>query len=321
MKAPVLLLTFNRLETTKRVLEQIRQYAPSKLYVVNDGARSNKTGEDATVAQVRDLVLRSIDWPCEVITRFRDENLGCGKGVSDGINWFFKQEPAGIILEDDCLPNLDFFNYCEELLELYRDDEKVMHIGGDASYLFSNQYDEYSYRFTNYPHVWGWASWRRAWQHYDYNLNFEFDDLNLEAKLQNQQAVEYWKDIWQVMTTDPLDTWDYQWIFSIWRRNGIAISPNSNLISNIGFSQTATHTFSDSIVANASLQKLEVPLKHPPKYQIYTKTEELDFLVTSTGLLPWAGWRKTARSITNKIVPKPIRRLILERLKKFIYRI
>lgn len=321
MKSPILLLTFNRLQTTKKVFEKIKEYRPDRLYVVSDGSRNNKPEEFEIVNEVRSFVTQNVDWPCKLVTLFRDHNLGCGRGVSEGITWFFVHEERGIILEDDCLPTADFFNYCDTLLELYESDPKIMHIGGDASYLFGNTYDQYSYRFTNYPHVWGWATWKRAWNTYSYKVNFDFSTLGLEDKLKNKSAIGYWKNIWHKMNTQPLDTWDYQWVFTIWRNNGISISPNYNMISNIGFGKAATHTTEGSIVANASVEKMNFPLVPAPKYFINDKVETLDFIVTSTGLMPLRGWRRVIRDISRLVIPFSVRSKLLKRFKSLVYRI
>src|SRR5262249_47548369 len=168
-KVPVLFLVFNRPETTARVMEAIRAAGPERLYVAADGPRDSKTGEAEHCAEVRQLAM-NVDWPCDVRTLFRDRNLGCRRAVSSAITWFFEQEPEGIILEDDCLPSFDFFPYCAELLERYRDDERVMAICGSAYADVSSDYP-HSYYFSYYADMWGWATWRRAWLHYDNRMD------------------------------------------------------------------------------------------------------------------------------------------------------
>ena len=147
LNTPILFLVFNRPDTTQRVFAQIRKIQPKQLFIAADGARKGKEGEQERVAQVRKLILEGIDWDCEVKTLFRDENLGCGKAVSEGITWFFKNVEQGIILEDDTLPDLSFFPFCEELLERYKDDERVAMISGYCK--FGKYKSPYSYSSTN----------------------------------------------------------------------------------------------------------------------------------------------------------------------------
>src|SRR6185503_8669515 len=165
---PILLLVFNRPETTKRVFERIREIKPSKLFVAADGYRPEKEGEKEKCEEVRNLVMNSIDWPCEVKSLFRNSNLGCGPAVSEGITWFFEHVEEGIILEDDILPSRSFFGFAKELLKLYRNDESVWHIGGNSYNPYKMKADYY---FSAYPHIWGWATWRRAWNNYRYELD------------------------------------------------------------------------------------------------------------------------------------------------------
>ena len=162
---PILFLIFNRPETTELVMGAIRAARPQKLYVAADGPRGGKAGEAKRCAEARVLATQ-VDWACEVRTLFRERNLGCRNAVSSAITWFFEHEPEGIILEDDCLPSNDFFPYCADLLERHRDDERVMAICGSAYADIGPNYPS-SYYFSYYADMWGWATWRRAWQHYD----------------------------------------------------------------------------------------------------------------------------------------------------------
>ncbi|MFA9213119.1 MAG: nucleotide-diphospho-sugar transferase [Candidatus Methylacidiphilales bacterium] len=254
-QTPILFLIFNRPDTTKAVFESIRAIKPLKLYIAADGARINKFGEDLLVEETR-AIIQSIDWDCEVKTLFRTENLGCKIAVSSAINWFFENEEQGIILEDDCLPNQSFFYYCEELLDLYKSNSKIMHIGG-VNFQNGKKRGNASYYFTSYNHVWGWATWRRAWCHYDINLNnlkqVSLDNL-LKNKFSNESEIKYWKLIYSNILNDNISTWDYQWLFSIWANNGMCISPNINLIKNIGFNSVGTHTVGNDILGLGNME-------------------------------------------------------------------
>src|SRR4051812_29566436 len=170
LHTPVLFVIFNRPETTRQVFEAIRTAKPSRLYIAADGPRKNKPGEDQKCQEAREIV-KAVDWDCEVKTLFSKENLNCGRGPATAFTWFFEHEEEGIILEDDCLPTQSFFRFCQELLERYRYDYRVMHIGGN-NFLNGWQRDQdYSYYFSLSGHIWGWATWRRAWQMFDYKLS------------------------------------------------------------------------------------------------------------------------------------------------------
>ena len=258
---PVLFLVFNRPDTTARVFAAIRKARPERLYVAGDGPRKDRAGEAELCSETR-RIATAVDWPCKVKTLFRDENLGCGKAVSGAISWFFENEPEGIILEDDCLPHPDFFPYCAEMLEKYRDDKRVMFIGG-TNFQDGIKRGAASYYFSSHSHVWGWASWRRAWADYDFEMGKM--DLNglravMSAKGFNQEQSEYWTEIFNKMKKHAIDTWDYQWQFSIWFSGGVSVIPNSTVITNIGV--FGTHY--DGAGRNINIPSAPIlPLLHP----------------------------------------------------------
>jgi len=266
---PILFMVFNRLDTTKQVFEMIRKTAPQKLYIASDGHRINRENEKEKVEAVREFVLKSIDWNCEVKTLFREQNLGCGKAVSGAITWFFENEEMGIILEDDCLPSLSFFSYCKELLEYYKNDTRVYHIAGNNPLTYTKT--PYSYYFARIQHCWGWASWRRAWSHYSFdikNLNDFTEKKTINKIFTRDIDRNYWIKIFKKMENHDIDTWDYQWTYNIFYNNGICINPAKNLITNIGFGADATHTTVDEPNHN-NQQRFEIEvLKHPRKIKI-----------------------------------------------------
>ena len=240
---PVLFMIFNRPDTTAQVFETIRALKPRFLYVAADGPRLDRVGEAERCLEVRKII-EKVDWDCKVQTLFREKNLGCRHAVSSAVSWFFDQVEEGIILEDDCLPDPSFFTYCSELLEKYRFDTRIMHIGG-TNYQNGNKRGDGSYYFSRYPHIWGWASWRRAWKHYDVAMGKfpEFSEKNTIKDLWSDPKMQKaWMTNLQAVYDGKIDTWDHQWTFALYAQNGLSILPNVNLISNIGWGPGATHT-------------------------------------------------------------------------------
>lgn len=278
LSVPVALLIFKRPEHTEAVFEVIRQAQPKKLLVIADGPRASRSGEAEKCAAARAVIDR-VDWDCEVLKNYSDVNLGCGVRPATGINWVFEQVEEAIILEDDCLPHPTFFNFCEELLEKYRDDERVMLIGGTnhfGKWKSKNQ----SYHFSIFSGIWGWASWRRAWKFYDYEMKLLPEALEaqlLNNLFPNPEHRVYWENLLQRAYEDGSKTyWDYQWLFTRWAQNGLGIIPEVNLVSNIGFGPDATHTFAKNSLADLETQGVSLPLKHPP---FIIQNVELDNLI------------------------------------------
>ncbi|WP_026899011.1 hypothetical protein [Daejeonella oryzae] len=266
---PVLLLIFNRPETTRQVFEQIKSIRPKHLFVAADGPRLDH--DDINLCNECRDIITNIDWDCDLKTLFRENNLGCGTGPAKAISWFFEHVEEGIILEDDCLPNRSFFRYCELLLKKYRNEHQIMHIGGN-NFQRGIQRGSGDYYFSIYNHIWGWATWKRAWRLYDMNMSdFNKDHLSklLKSYFKAKQHQEYWLNIFERCHKDkPSDIWDYQWTYTIWNRGGFSITPQRNLVSNIGFGERATHT----IEKESWLSKLpSIPLiikKHPEKIEL-----------------------------------------------------
>jgi len=264
MRTPVTFLIFNRPDTTERVFEAIRQARPPKLLVVADGPRADRPGEAEKCAAARAIIER-VDWECEVLTNYSDVNLGCKLRVSSGLSWVFDTVEEAIILEDDCLPHPTFFRFCEELLDRYRHDERIMAISGN-NFQFGRRRTEYSYYFSRYNHCWGWASWRRAWQQYDIEMKLwpTIREGNwLRDILDDEQAVKYWQAIFQSTYDGVINSWAYRWTFSCWVQGGLSVIPAGNLVSNIGFNVEATHTTSNSKLANMLLEAMKFSLLHP----------------------------------------------------------
>lgn len=265
LNKPVAFIIFNRPDTTRKVFEAIRQTRPPILLVVADGPRTDKPGEAERCAAVR-RIIDGVDWPCEVLKNYSDTNLGCKKRVSSGLDWVFKTVEEAIILEDDCLPHPTFFRFCEELLEKYRDDERVAMVSGD-NFQFGKRRTDYSYYFSIYPHIWGWASWRRTWNMYDVGMRTwpEIRDGGwLTDIFGDGRTARYWSDIFERTYRNEIDTWDHQLTFSLCARRSLVLLPNINLVANIGFGAGASHTSSGSFVANLPVEPMLFPLRHPP---------------------------------------------------------
>lgn len=280
LETPVLFLIFNRIDTTRQVFAQIRQAQPKQLFIAADGPRLDKAGEEEKCEQVRKTVLEGIDWECEVKTLFRSQNLGCGKGPANAITWFFTEVEQGIILEDDCLPHPTFFSFCQTLLEYYKYEEKVMLISGN-NFQNGKKRGDGSYYFSHYPHTWGWATWRRAWKHFDYEIK-DFAQFKAQKRIQNildtkVEQAHWLREFETVGGGQRNDVWDYQWAFSIWNNNGVALTPNRNLVSNIGFSNEATHTIQLSSPIAALATKGIDSLSHPKRLIISKKADAHTF--------------------------------------------
>jgi hypothetical protein len=264
LKTAVLFLVYNRPDTTAQVFAAIRKTKPQRLYVAADGPR-NLEGEAEKVAKVKEIATK-VDWPCKVETLFQEKNHGCKYGPKTGISWFFQHEEQGIILEDDCVPHQDFFNYCEILLNRYVDDERVWVITGD-NFQDDIQRGDGSYYFSCYNHVWGWATWRRAWQKADMDITFwpewkknkRWKDFWIDPA-----ARRYWTKIFDRVYKKQLESaWDYPWTASVWYNGGLTVTPNVNLVSNIGFGPDSTHTTSaDSPLEGMKTEALGI-IRHP----------------------------------------------------------
>jgi hypothetical protein len=315
---PVLFLVFCRPETTKCVFEAIRKAKPKRLYVAADGPRSDRRGEAERCEATRKIAT-AVDWDCEVHTLLRVENLGLGKGLSAAITWFFEHETEGIILEDDCLPSPSFFPFCAAMLERYRNDSRIMEIGGNNFEKPHQREREYSYYFSTLPYIWGWATWRRAWKLNDFRMS-HYREINKKKYLNGHFNSIYERDYYQyvfdkVYSNDQKinahNVWSYQWQFACKINSGLVIVPNRNLVVNLGIGGEATNTTSrDGIGCNLKLEEMEFPLKHP------------EFVMADKSRVIRDFWDKTSRitrlkSNIKRMLPHPV----LEKLIKPLMRV
>lgn len=273
----ILFLIFNRSDTTQLVFDQIRKLRPRFLYVAADGPRKNMPNDIEKCSETRKII-EGIDWECNLKTLYRQENLSCGPSVSEAITWFFNHEEEGIILEDDCLPDLTFFTFCSELLSKYRNSDKVMMISGTK--LAEDNLPTDNYYFTKYANIWGWASWRRVWLNYQFKINDDKRTISetLAQVLPSRSERWYWLSEFSKLKNNKVNTWDYQLLYAIWQQGGLAISPSINMIKNIGFNNNSTRTFLHDSLKMPDSNQMSFPLSHPEKIEINQLIDQRIFL-------------------------------------------
>ncbi len=257
-QTPIAYIIFNRPQHTTQTFAAIRAQKPSQLFIIADGPRPDHPTDADRCKAVRAIV-EQIDWPCEVHRNYADANLGLKRRVSSGLDWVFSQVERAIVLEDDCLPHPDFFRFCDELLERYADDDRVAVITGN-NFQDGQKRGDASYYFSKYNHCWGWATWRKAWLHYQGDLPFwpEWQSSEAWHRL-TPDSVErrYWNKIFERVRAKQIDSWAYPWTASVWFKGGLTATPNVNLVSNIGFGAESTHTASaDSPLADMATNSL-----------------------------------------------------------------
>jgi hypothetical protein len=262
---PVVMVVFNRPQTTRKVFKKIAELRPTKLLVIADGPRLDRPGENAVCAEVRSI-FEGVDWPCEVLKNWADGNLGCQERVVSGLNWVFSLVEEAIILEDDCLPDLSFFHFCEELLAKYRGDTRIAAISGTnflTKYFESND----SYYFSRFGTNWGWATWRWAWERYDRHLSSWPDNRRngvMSEIFARPRMAKFWSRLFDRLHdgTGP-NTWDFQWLYTGLINNAVTVVPRVNLVTNIGFGSDATHTSEIDRRLVVPSQTMNFPLTHP----------------------------------------------------------
>lgn len=271
MDTAVALIFFNRPSTLQQVFDVIKQVKPSKLFLIQDGPRNEQ--DIAKIQECRKIVSK-IDWECKIVTDYAEENLGCGVRPQSGITNALKQVDKLIILEDDCVPEISFFQFCEELLYKYENDERISYISG------LNHFEEWdfggdSYGFTKTGAIWGWATWRRAWEKYDYavseiNNPYIRKELKLNVK-DGKRRISIWQQTnRRVARGEKISYWDWQWGFVKYSQSQYVIVPKYNLICNIGTGLESTHAqkakskhkkYKD--YNHMPTKAIELPLVHP----------------------------------------------------------
>ena len=290
-KIPILVLAFNRADHVSKAMAAIREYHPDKVYLACDGPRVTRVGEEEKVEAVKKTMLDAIDWPCNVKTLFRTENLGCANAVFEAITWFFENEEYGIICEDDVILSLDFFKLCEDLLPRYANEEKIMEISARNHSRRTDFYN--SYVFSQCYHCWGWASWRRAWKKMDMSMSatnrmtipFLIKRLGLFRGI---MMLYYFKNALNHL--DSFNSWATRWYLSILDNDGLVLVPGVNLAINIGMYDGAH--YEDNVrdpYADLCLGQMVWPLVYndhivPDKKQKIADNKDF-FIVRLDGLL------------------------------------
>jgi hypothetical protein len=301
MTTPVAFIVFNRPECTTRTLEAIRKAKPRLLLVIADGPRPGNQTDEARCAAVRKIIEGGIDWPCHVERNYSEENLGCAKRVAGGLTWAFSRCDRLVVIEDDCLPDHSFFPYCEELLERYKNDTRIGQICGCPRY-FSNVERDSSYIFSRYGAIWGWASWKRAWESYSLTLETWPRFLasgGLEAVVQSPAEYALRAALYQRLHDEPPDTWDYQWGYTKLSQGMLSVVPCRNLIENIGFGGGGTHHGPGSSFG-LKRHSMEFPLKHP-SFVLPDIAFDRAYSSAFTNESTTPMWRKVARRIKRTV--------------------
>ncbi len=277
LKTPIVFIIFNRPETTEKVFNEIAKAKPEKLLVIADGPRQNNPSDTENCRKTR-AIIDKVNWNCQVLKNYSDVNLGCRKRISSGLDWVFSKVEEVIILEDDCLPDQSFFEFCQELLNKYRNDERIAAIYG-TNILY--RWGSASYFFSHCPQGWGWATWRRFWKHYDVDIkdwaNLRHGDwLEKAVGQRNPILYQYRRKVFDEVYQGTADTADYQITFAALKTNSLFIIPKVNLVSNIGFSEGATHTRQRwHKFSNLKRLKMKFPLLHPSTISLDDKAEKL----------------------------------------------
>jgi hypothetical protein len=274
MNTPILFLIFNRPDKTQKVFDVIRQVKPAQLFIAADGPRLDRPSDIHLCEETRKIITQ-IDWECDVQTLLRSENLGCKKAVQGALDWFFDHVEEGIILEDDCVPNISFFTYCSELLERYRDNTDIFLISGRNNNPLDTTY-KYDYFFSKFAHIWGWATWKRSWQLYDRDMQLltpEFEQY-LTSIIQNKKGVENTVKLFHKTKRGEVNTWDYQLSLTALALKKYSIIPKYNLIKNIGFDASATHTKLSNLTEHIQVHSIDTSLVHPLKIELNSRLEQ-----------------------------------------------
>lgn len=268
IQAPVVIFIYKRQANLGSLLTTMRSFKPTKLYLISDGPKGLE--EEKAVIETRELLESLINWTCEIKKNYSDINLGLKERFCTGIDWVFSQEERAIFIEDDCLPDPTFFKFCDDLLEKYKDDERIFSISGN-NFLFGQGKSRESYYFSKYPHIWGWATWKRSWDKYDSEIS------DWQARRQTNWLREvtggfiiskFWKYIFDRLSAGKINTWDYQLTYTSFKNRGLNIIPSVNLVTNVGYGQDSTNIKSKNKTIAVSAEQIQFPLVHPVEFKV-----------------------------------------------------
>ena len=257
---PVIFLVYRRPQHTAKSLDSIRVYRPSQLYVVGDGPKNDS--EVAAVEETRRVIQDGVDWPCDIRWNLASQNMGLANRVSSGITWAFETCDKAVILEDDCVPDKSFFRFCNETLERYQNNQQITAVTGN-NFQHGKKRGYASYYFSMFPHCWGWATWKDRWQSYDHSLSCWPDTVEFLKSFRNRKLVDYWKATYDSVMENKVDSWAFRWQFSCWARRGMTVTPNQNLVTNVGFDSDGTHCTDVQNDLEIPATSIRFPLRHP----------------------------------------------------------
>lgn len=268
MNTPVAIFIYKRTQNLTLIFASLKKIKPKTLYLIADGPKD--ASEIAQVENTRKNLELLIDWPCQVHKNYSNTNLGLKKRFNSGINWVFNQEDQAIFLEDDCIPDPSFFRFCDELLEKYKDDERVFSISGN-NFQFGKEKSKESYYFSKYPHIWGWATWKRSWEKYD----SEMSDWHSRRQTNWLREVtdgfiisKFWKYIFDRLSSGKINTWDYQLTYASFKSRALNIIPSINLVTNVGYGTDSTNIKSLNKTIGVPTVPMQFPLVHPTKMKV-----------------------------------------------------
>lgn len=277
-KTPVVFICFNRPSLTRITFHQIRKQKPTKLFLIMDAPKLGNNSDKKKCAKVKKIISQ-IDWKCKVYKNFSKHNLGLKTRITSGLTWVFKKVDKAIILEDDCYPSKNFFYFCETMLRLYKNNMKISIITGNN--FQRKPINKDSYYFSKYSHIWGWATWKRSWDLFDDNEK-KIEKFLVSKKFKNicktRDEQNYWISMNHQIKKGKLKSWAYYFLLSIWKNNGLTITPNFNLIKNLGFdSNLSTNQHDLNLKTSLPKNKLEAPLKHPKLIKLNERADNQVF--------------------------------------------
>lgn len=310
ISTPVALIFFARPDVLALTFEAIRRAKPNKLLLIQDGPRPQRLDDIENINKCREIV-SNIDWECEVFKNYSDVNLGCGLRVYSGLSWAFQYVDKLAIIEDDCVPSLGFFEFTDELLEKYKDDERIGMISGMNNLEI---YDKtpYDYFFTEYGSVWGWATWKRVWDTVDFNMEF-INDADSERLIKNLYGPSFYEvgreKLSNVKKGIKQSSWSHQYGLNMFLNSYLTIVPQKNLITNVGLTENSANSLSTIKFTPRALRglyymkayQLKSPLNHP-KYIV----NDIEFKKRMDRLMangyPVVKFYRLIESITYRII-------------------